>query len=67
MEERMSKQRDTGTNRDSARQMAIAREVMDDDWVVLRALALGDQHPDMDVGTLLKMARAQAMDRHKPA
>jgi hypothetical protein len=40
---------------------------MDDDWVVLRALALGDQHPDMDVGTLLKMARAQAMDRRKPA
>jgi hypothetical protein len=44
----------------SVDQMRLAREVMDRDWIVLRALALGDQHPDIDVETLIDLAREQA-------
>ena len=47
------------TSNEFERQMAIARKVMDEDWSVLRALALGDQHPDMDANELLKIAEEQ--------
>ena len=36
--------------------MAIARSVMDRDWIVLSALALGDQHPELDAEALIEMA-----------
>ena len=39
--------------------MKIARQVMKDDRVVLRALSLGDQHPEADVATLIEMAKIQ--------
>jgi hypothetical protein len=44
-------------------QMELAGKIMDKDRVVLRALALGDQHPDADVNTLLEIAREQATNR----
>jgi hypothetical protein len=45
------------------RQMAAAREVMDKRWVALRALALSDQHPELDVHEVLRMAEEQARHR----
>ncbi|MEP6982040.1 MAG: hypothetical protein ABI853_00155 [Sphingomicrobium sp.] len=48
-----------GPDHDFERQMAIARHVMKKDWVALRALALGDQHPGVDIEALLEMARKQ--------
>ncbi len=42
------------------RQMAIALEIMKKDWVALRALALGDQYPDLDVEKSLARKRAAA-------
>jgi hypothetical protein len=48
---------------DFDRQMKIARKVMEDDWLALRALALGDQYPDLDVDTRIRMAREQAASR----
>ena len=44
---------------DFERQMDVARRVMDKDWIALRALALSDQHPQLDVAALLKMAEQQ--------
>ena len=44
---------------DFERQMAIAREVMDRDWIVLSALALGDRHPELDAEALVEMAKKQ--------
>ncbi len=41
------------------RDMAIARRIMDKNWVTLRTLALGDEFPDVDVATLLAMAEQQ--------
>jgi len=46
-------------NEDFERQMAVARQVMDKNWVVLRALALGDQYPEAEVATLIEMAEGQ--------
>ena len=40
-------------------QMKVARQVMKEERVVLRALALGDQHPEADVATLIEMAEGQ--------
>jgi hypothetical protein len=48
---------------DFERQMTIARKIMDERWVALRALALGDMYPDADVETLLEMASKQAAAR----
>jgi hypothetical protein len=48
---------------DFERQMAIEREVMERDWVALRALALADQYPELDVETRIEMARKQAASR----
>ena len=45
---------------DFGRQMAIARQVMKKDRVVLRALALGDEYPELDVAELLAIARTRA-------
>jgi hypothetical protein len=54
---------DKNSNSDEQReQLEIARYVMEKDWVVLRALALGDQHPDADVDTFLRMAREQRQE-----
>ena len=50
---------------DFERQMAVARKIMDDEWVVLGALALGDQYPDADVEQLLEMARKRGRDRKR--
>ena len=47
-------------------QMEVLRRVMDKDWVVLRALALADQHPDVDIEALLEMARKQGGEQTKP-
>lgn len=47
------------------RQMAVARRVMEEDWVVLRALALGDQHPELDVEARIQIGRKQAPERGK--
>lgn len=60
----------TGNGRNSAdddfeRQMTAARQIMEDDWIVLRALALGDQYPEAAVEALLEMARQQARDRSR--
>ena len=40
-------------------QMKVARQIMKDERVVLRALALGDQHPKADIATLIEMAEGQ--------
>jgi hypothetical protein len=45
------------------RQMAIGREVMEREWVVLQALALGDQYPELDADARIQMARKQARTR----
>jgi len=56
----------SASNRDDfERQMAVARKIMEKDWVALRALALGDQYPDLDVATRLKMAEQQKRERDK--
>lgn len=44
-------------------QMAVARRIMHNDRVALRALALGDQYPELDVDTRVRMAREQAGSR----
>ncbi len=44
--------------------MEVARKIMDERWVALRALALGDRYPDADAETLVKMAEEQAADRN---
>ena len=48
------------------RQMDVMRQVMDREWVVLRALAIGDEYPDLDVEARLEMARKEAAARGKP-
>jgi hypothetical protein len=48
---------------DFERQMAAAREIMEKDWVALRALALGDQHPELDVEARIKVAEQQKRER----
>jgi hypothetical protein len=50
---------------DFERQMAVAREIMEKDWVALRALALGDQHPELDVTARLKIAEQEKRKRDK--
>jgi len=50
---------------DFAGETKILDQIMEDDWVVLRALALGDQFPDADVETLLRMAEEQSAARTK--
>jgi hypothetical protein len=52
--------REAGTTADEfERQMAVARKVMDDRWIALRALASGDQYPGLDANELLKMAEEE--------
>jgi hypothetical protein len=46
-------------------EMRLLRKVMDKNWVALRALALGDEYPDLDVHDLLRMAEEQAPDHLK--
>ena len=41
----------------------VLAEVMEKNWVVLRALALADQLPEADVQTLLRIAEQQAAER----
>lgn len=48
---------------DFERQMAIARKIMEKDRVVLAALALGDEFPELAVAELLAMKRARASNR----
>ena len=43
--------------------MAIMRQVMEKDWVVLRALALSDQHPELNAEALVEMAKQQYLLR----
>ena len=50
---------DAAANADFDRDMAIARQIMDKHWVALRALALGDEFPDLNVAALLAMAEQQ--------
>ena len=45
--------------------MAVGREIMEKDWVALRALALGDQHPELDVTARLKIAEQEKRNRDK--
>ena len=46
-------------DQDFERQMEIARGVMDKDWIVLRALALGDQQPQLNSTELVKLAEQE--------
>ena len=48
---------------DQQSDMAIMRQVMDKDWVVLRTLALGDQYPELDVEALIAMVERQRAER----
>lgn len=50
---------------DFGRQMAAARKIMDEDWLILRALALSDQHPDADHETLLDSTRERDGNRKR--
>ncbi|HEX5257732.1 MAG TPA: hypothetical protein VFW35_02995 [Sphingomicrobium sp.] len=50
---------------DFERQMAVARQIMEKDWVALRALALGDQYPELDVDTRIKMAKQEKRERNE--
>ena len=43
--------------------MAIMCQVMQKNWVVLRALALGDQYPELDVEACIAMAERQRAER----
>jgi hypothetical protein len=64
----MSEQRETNKSGrpvepEFAKQMEVARKIMDERWITLRALALADQYPDADAETLVKMAEEQARER----
>jgi hypothetical protein len=59
----MSEPTKPNDKRDFDRQTEIARKVMQDDWLALGALALGDQYPDLDVATRIRMARKQPASR----
>ena len=48
---------------DDRDQMEAARAVAQKNWVVLRALALSDQNPDLDVSALLEMATRDSKRR----
>jgi hypothetical protein len=52
---------------ESAEDMAVIRHVMENDWVALRALALGDEYPNLDVATLVKMAEEEKVRRQSKA
>jgi hypothetical protein len=52
---------------DFERQMELARKVMDEDQLVLRVLALGDQYPELDIESRLEMARQQKRRTANPA
>jgi hypothetical protein len=47
-------------------QMAVARRVMDERWIALRALALGDQHPELDADARVALAKQQAQELGRP-
>ena len=44
---------------DLQRDMEIMRQIMDKNWVALRALALGDEYPELAAATLIEMAQQQ--------
>ena len=48
---------------DQRSDIAIMRQVMENRWVALRALALGDQHPELDVEAHIAMAERQRAER----
>ena len=39
--------------------MEILRDIMEKDWVALRALALGDQYPELGIDELVSLAQKQ--------
>ena len=47
--------------------MRIARQVMEKDWVALRALALHDQLPEFDMAAVIAMAKEQYLAREDRA
>lgn len=51
------------TDDDFQNDMKIMRHVMDKNWVVLRALALGDENPELNAEELVTMAELQRSKR----
>ena len=48
---------------DQRSDIAIMRQVMEKRWLALRALALGDQYPELDVEALIALAERQRAER----